>query len=175
MTLPAQIKIASYSPEWPRRFEGERVLLATVFPSATCQIEHVGSTAVPGFGAKPIIDVLVGAATLAEIEMRIPALEVLGYQYVPEHEAEFPQRRIFAKPTVRPSQVHVHAVKIDSRFWAHQLLFRDVLRADPALAAEYCALKIELAGRFGDDREGYADAKGPFIEQAVQRAAKRAA
>ena len=81
-----------------------------------------------------------------------------------------PHRRFFAKPARRPRQYHLHAVRTDSRFRREHLAFRNALRADGAIAAEYFALKCELAARYGPDREGYADAKGAFIQAVVQRA-----
>ena len=172
MTRRSSVEIVSYRADWPRVFEAERTALAGIFPPSAFRIEHVGSTAVPGISAKPIIDILVGAGSLAEIEARIPAMEALGYQYVPEHEAVLPQRRFLGKPKVHPRRFHVHAVEIDNRFWAEHLLFRDALRADRGLAADYSALKIELAARFGDDREAYTDAKAPFIRAVLQNASK---
>jgi GrpB-like predicted nucleotidyltransferase (UPF0157 family) len=88
----------------------------------------LGSTAVAGLGAKPIIDVLVGGHSLLEIEKKIPVMEELGYQYMPEHEAALPHRRFLAKPLIRPRQFHIHAVAMDSRFFVEHLLFRDALR-----------------------------------------------
>ena len=70
----APVEIVAYSLDWPRRFAAERDALARVFPPDVFTIDHVGSTAVPGLGAKPIVDILIGAPTLAEIEARIPAL-----------------------------------------------------------------------------------------------------
>jgi len=165
----APVKLVPYSSQWPSLFEAERVALVSVFPTSAFRIEHIGSTAVVGLGAKPIIDVLIGANSLAEIEARIPAAEALGYQYMPEHEAVLPRRRFFAKPVIRPRLFHVHAVAMDSSFFAEHLRFRDTLRADPRLAAEYFSLNVELAARFGDDREGYTDAKSSFIESVVHR------
>jgi GrpB-like predicted nucleotidyltransferase (UPF0157 family) len=173
MAHQAPIELAQYSPQWNSLFEAERSVFASVFSPLTFRIEHIGSTAVPGLGAKPIIDVLVGGHSLAEIEARVSAMEALGYQYMAEHEVVFPQRRFFAKPLVRPRQFHLHAVAMDSQFFVEHLLFRDALRADPGLAAEYFALKVDLAARFGNDREGYTDAKTLFIQSAIQRARVR--
>lgn len=169
MAHRAPVQIVPYSSQWPSLFEAERAALVSVFPTSAFRIEHIGSTAVVGLGAKPIIDVLIGATSLTEIEARIPAAEALGYQYMPEHEAVLPQRRFFAKPVIRPRLFHVHAVATDSRFFAEHLRFRDTLRADPQLAAAYFSLKVELAARFGDDREGYTDAKSSFIQSVVHR------
>jgi GrpB-like predicted nucleotidyltransferase (UPF0157 family) len=168
MAHRAPVEVVPYSPSWPSHFAAEHDRLAAAFPPAVFRIEHIGSTAVPGLGAKPIIDVLVGGPTLAAVAARIPAMSSLGYQYMPEHETTLPQRRFFAWPATRPRQFHVHAVAIDSPFFAEHLRFRDALRADARLAAAYYRLKVELAARFGDDREGYTEAKGDFIRTVVR-------
>ena len=167
----APIELVSYSPQWVSTFNAERAVLHSVLPHATFRIEHIGSTAVPGLRAKPIIDILIGAPSLDEIESRIHALETLGYQYIREYEVGLPQRRYFSKPHVRPRQFHLHAVAIDNSFFAEHLSFRDELRSNPSLAADYLALKLELAARFVDDAQRYADAKGPFIRSVVSRLA----
>jgi GrpB-like predicted nucleotidyltransferase (UPF0157 family) len=78
--------IVPYDQDWPRRFEKERAVLAVVFAGTEVAIEHVGSTAVPGLGAKPVIDVMAGLSQLAEAESRTAALELAGYEYVHEYE-----------------------------------------------------------------------------------------
>jgi GrpB-like predicted nucleotidyltransferase (UPF0157 family) len=173
MAHAAPIEIFPFSPQWLSLFRSEQTVLASVFPLSSFRIEHIGSTAVPGLGAKPIVDVLIGAPSLRAVDDRIAATQALGYQYMPEHEVVLPQRRFFAKPVTRPRRFHVHAVAIDDPFFAEHLRFRDALRADPALAADYFALKVELAARFRDDRDGYTDAKTAFVRSVLDRAGLR--
>lgn len=134
---PERVEIVPYDPFWPERFEAERLVLAEVFAGLEVGIEHVGSTAVPGLGAKPIVDIMLGAADLAAIEQRIAALEAAGYRYVPEHEAQIPERRYLRKPRRGPSVFHLHCVVTGGAFWLRQLAFRDYLRAHPEAAAAY--------------------------------------
>jgi GrpB-like predicted nucleotidyltransferase (UPF0157 family) len=169
MTHPNPIEICPYSLEWPEWFAAERAVLEVVFSFADVQIEHIGSTAVPGLGAKPIIDILLGAPSLSVIEAKIPALVALDYQYMPEHEAVFPNRRFFAKPKIRPRRYHLHTVELDSDFWYEHLAFRDALRSDSKLAREYENLKRELALRCGYDRQAYTDGKDPFVHPVLER------
>jgi GrpB-like predicted nucleotidyltransferase (UPF0157 family) len=157
-----RVTIVPYDPDWPRRFEEERQVLAAVFAGGSAHIEHVGSTAVPGLGAKPVIDVLIGVPALVEVENRIPALEAAGYEYVPKYEKELPDRRYFRKPRSGPRAFHVHCVVTGSDFWIRHLAFRDHLRAHPESAAAYYNLKRELAMRVS--KEEYTEAKSPFIE-----------
>jgi GrpB-like predicted nucleotidyltransferase (UPF0157 family) len=162
-----QIVLVPYDPDWPRRFEEERRALADVFSGIDAAIEHVGSTAVPGLGSKPVIDVMVGASTLAAIESRIAALEAGGYEYVRSYEQQLPDRRYFRKPQSGPRSFHLHAVVIGSEFWIRHLQFRDFLRTHPDVAGAYYSLKADLARRVS--KAEYTAAKSPFIEEVLAR------
>ena len=120
-----------------------------MFAGTEAAIEHVGSTAVPGLGAKPVIDVMVGLSRLAQAEDRIAALEAAGYEYVRKYERQRPERRYFRKPRLGPRGVHLHCVVEGSHFWVRHLAFRDYLHAHPESAAAYYKLKRELAVRWG--------------------------
>jgi GrpB-like predicted nucleotidyltransferase (UPF0157 family) len=172
MTHPQPIEICPHSEVWVEWFESERNVLASVFSSPTVAIEHIGSTAVPGLSAKPIVDILLGASTLDAIEARLPALAATDYQYMPEHEAVLPQRRFLAKPQLGPPRFHLHAVVLGGEFWATHLAFRDALRSDPKLARAYEQLKRDLADHFGFDRTGYTEAKSAFIRSVLAGACK---
>ncbi len=163
-----RVVIVDYDPAWPDRFERARDRLRGLLPESA-RIEHVGSTAVPGLAAKPILDLLVGVARLAEFEACLGALESDGWHYVPEHEAVFPERRFLAKPEARPRTHHLHAVEIGTPFWNDHLAFRDHLRRHASAAAEYAALKRELAARHRDDRLAYTEAKSGFVEAVLSR------
>jgi GrpB-like predicted nucleotidyltransferase (UPF0157 family) len=172
MVEAERIEIVPYDSAWPARFECEKSVLLDVFRSVAVQVEHVGSTAVPGLGAKPVIDIMLGVDHLAAVETRISDLTARGYEYVQRYEAAFPERRLFAKPCQRPRAFHLHAVEHSTAFWRRHLLFRDFLRHRPEVAAEYCELKKHLAAEFGADRDGYAWAKTAFIEAVLERAGR---
>jgi GrpB-like predicted nucleotidyltransferase (UPF0157 family) len=163
-----RVNIVAYDPEWPRRFDEERRVLAAVFAGSDVIIEHVGSTAVPGLGAKPVIDVLIGVPILVEVERRIPALETAGYEYIPEYEQQLPDRRYFRKPRSGPRAYHVHCVVTGSDLWSRHLAFRDYLRAHPESAEAYDDLKRDLAMRVS--KEEYTEAKSPFISAVLASA-----
>lgn len=167
------VVISPYSAEWPRHFRAVREELLAVFAPAAIAVEHVGSTAVPGLAAKPVIDVLLGAGALADVEAKIARLGERGYAYVPKYERELPLRRYFVKPAAALPRIHLHAVELGSRFWREHLAFRDALRADPALRTGYEALKLRLARKFADDKSAYTEAKGPFIRSAVAAVCRR--
>ena len=159
-----------YDPAWPEQFESIKQQLAVIFPAPNCTIEHIGSTAVPGLIAKPIIDIMLGAPDLSDIESMQEALAKLDFHYVAEFTAAMPERRYFVRPARRPRDVHLHAVVHRGIFWRDHLQFRDSLRNDDALAHAYTALKGELADRFAHDSWAYADAKTAFIRAALNHA-----
>jgi GrpB-like predicted nucleotidyltransferase (UPF0157 family) len=167
--MPDPIRILDYDPHWPELFEQEKRRLLLAAGDTFMRVEHVGSTSVPGLGAKPIIDILAAVRTLGEVLARVEALKGIGYEYVPEYEAELPERRYFQKG--RPRTHHLHVVEPQSEFWSRLLLFRDYLRAHPETAADYERLKRELAKTCGADREGYTNAKTAFV-RSVERSAR---
>ncbi|MDO5506612.1 MAG: GrpB family protein [Pseudoxanthomonas suwonensis] len=162
----APLVVQPWSEAWPRMFEQERERLLAALPAGFV-IEHVGSTAVPELAAKPIVDMLLGASRLEAVDAVLPVLAGLGYDYRPEHEDAFPDRRFLAWPMTRPRRFHLHGVRIGGEFWQSHLAFRDRLRADTGLAGEYGTLKQRLVQAFGDDRAGYTAAKSPFIQQVL--------
>ena len=169
-TATTAVILTPYSPLWPAIFDVEARALEGIFDNAV-RVEHVGSTAVPGLGAKPIVDICVGAPDLAFIEARIPRMVAAGYRYVPEFERAIPGRRYFTRTDGQPGNFHVHAVVLDGAFWRSHLAFRDALRADPRAAAEYWKLKQRLAARFPNDRAAYADGKSTFIREVLEKTA----
>jgi GrpB-like predicted nucleotidyltransferase (UPF0157 family) len=164
------VELSPYSPLWPAVFDVERERLAAIFVGEQVAIEHIGSTAVPGLGAKPIIDIMVGVGSLAVVEARIALLEAEGYRYVKEFEMAFPERRYFDKREGNPGRFHLHAVPQGGPFWNRQLAFRDALRADPALAERYWKVKQRSAARFPGDRAAYTEGKTDFIRGVLQSA-----
>lgn len=163
----SSITLSAYSKSWPDAFARERDLLLTAFDPVPVTVEHIGSTAVPGLTAKPVVDILLGAENLAAIESRIGSLAMIGYEYITKYEHEFPLRRYFVKSSPLSNRMHLHAVEHGSSFWTDHLAFRDMLRSDSELRANYEALKIALATDPVQDKAAYSAAKGPFIRFAL--------
>jgi GrpB-like predicted nucleotidyltransferase (UPF0157 family) len=162
------VYLVPYDPVWPRRFEEERELLARALaPWIAGTIEHIGSTAVPGLPAKPVIDIMAGVRDLPSSLGAPAALASLGYLYFP-YRADV--MHWFCKPSPTRRTHHLHLVPSQSPLWVERLAFRDYLRASADARAEYAALKAALAERHRSDREAYTDAKGPFIRRIVDRA-----
>ena len=159
------VKVVPYSENWPAMFVAEAALLrAALSPWLVAEIEHVGSTAVVGLRAKPIIDIM---APVQELEASRPAIEAaqsVGYCYYPYKPD---QMHWFCKPTPAARTHHLHLIPWKSRLWQERLAFREALRMNPALAQEYGSLKARLAAQYPHDREAYTEAKAPFIASVV--------
>lgn len=161
--MPADepIRLASADPDWPARFRAERAALEEAIGEwIEGGIHHVGSTAVPGLEAKPIIDILVGVRDLETARASFGPLAGLGYLYAPYLPNEM---HWFCKPDPARRTHHLHLVPVDSPRYRDELAFRDLLRTDRRLAADYVALKRRLAECHRDNREAYTQAKGAFI------------
>ena len=165
--MDEKIVIVPYDPIWPQRFRELGSSLWQELGNTALRIDHIGSTSVPGLDAKPVIDIQISVGSFEPLDAyRIP-LERLGYIF----RAENPDRskRYFREP---PSQrrTHIHVRQAGS--WAEQigLLFRDYLRTHPQDARRYAELKYRLAEQFGYDREGYTEAKEPFIWEILRQA-----
>jgi GrpB-like predicted nucleotidyltransferase (UPF0157 family) len=170
--METRVKVVDYDPNWPLLFEEEKAKILKVIAKKVVAVEHVGSTAVQGLGAKPIVDIMVGIRHLSDAQGCIGPLETIGYEYVPEYEDSIPERRYFRKgPSNVPNKhYHLHMVEYSSDFWRRHLLFRDYLRAHPHAAREYYRLKKELATKYRFNREAYTEAKTLFIESIVAKA-----
>jgi GrpB-like predicted nucleotidyltransferase (UPF0157 family) len=165
------VRIVDYDHQWPILYEEEKRRILEVIGDMIAGIEHIGSTAVPNLGAKPIIDILVAVDKLEDAERCIEPLQRICYEYQPEQEVETPERRFFRKGNPPKEQhYHLHMVELTSDFRKRHLLFRDYLRTHPKTAQEYYKLKKRLAGKYGSDREGYTEAKTSFIEAALAEA-----
>jgi GrpB-like predicted nucleotidyltransferase (UPF0157 family) len=167
----APVEIVPYDVSWPARFEEERHRLQqTIAPWLAGPIEHVGSTAVPGLAAKPVIDIIAAVHTLDASRPALDVLADLDYCYAPyRSESE----HWFCKPSPAFRTHHLHLAPAASRPWLETLAFRDYLRSHPGMAAEYEDLKRRLAQELRFDREAYTQAKGPFVTRITRLALGR--
>jgi GrpB-like predicted nucleotidyltransferase (UPF0157 family) len=156
------VVIVDYDPSWAATFQQLRDRLAATLGQLAVAIEHVGSTAVPGLAAKPIIDLDVVIADRADLLKVIERLRPLGY--LREGDLGVAGREAFTTPVGTPPH-HLYVCAIGTPSLDRHLALRDALRADPAAAAAYGDLKRTLAVRLGDDRAGYTEAKSAFIDQ----------
>jgi GrpB-like predicted nucleotidyltransferase (UPF0157 family) len=167
--LQPRIRIVDYDPAWPRAYEAERVLLADVFGEVATGIEHVGSTAVPGLAAKPIIDIAVELYDIDALAGRLPALEDLGYGY--DGDVFLPGRHDLHKPpeatTFRGRSHALHVYEFGHPDFFDVIAFRDYLRGHSPAAHEYAALKRDLVAS-GLDGMNYTAGKTEFIERCLR-------
>ncbi len=165
------VRLDSYRPEWKTLFEEEAARLRSVMGAAALAVEHVGSTAVEGMDAKPLIDLLVGVRDLGEARGWIPELEAHGYEFRPDED--IPDRLFFAKGARAWRTHHLSLAEPSSGFYTKHLRFRDYLRAHPAAREAYRALKHGLAREFPTDRASYTEGKRAFIEHILELAEER--
>ena len=162
-----RVAVVPYDPAWPVLFEEEAARLHAVLGDRILLIEHVGSTSVPGLDAKPILNLIAAVASLEEAEGLAPLLRGAGHEQKPD--TDNPDRLYFVRGPAELRTHHLSLAEPGSAFWRQQVRFRDLLRADPTLAAEYARLKHALAERHPGDRLAYAAGKQPFIEAALAR------
>lgn len=161
------ITVVAYDPRWPLRFEAERAELDRLLtPWLVDGVHHIGSTAIPGLSAKPILDMMAGVSDLSAARAAIPVLEEHGYRHAPHR----PEALWFHKPqddelAERTHQLHL--TEPGSALWRERLTFRDALRADTALRDEYQTLKQRLAGAHGDDIKAYTADKRAFVTRVL--------
>ena len=153
------LRLVPYCDDWPQLYEIERQRIAAAIGSYVLDIQHIGSTAIPGMVAKPILDIAVAVASFEEAVVCIAPLAALGYLY--RGENGLPRRHYFDKGEPLTTH-HLHMWERDTEEWARHIRFRDRLRADPALAAEYAALKLRLWAEHPGDRNAYQDGKEVF-------------
>jgi GrpB-like predicted nucleotidyltransferase (UPF0157 family) len=166
-TIATAAVVVAYDPRWPALYERARTELVDALRGHVVEIEHVGSTAVPGLASKPVIDIAIGVDAIDRPEL-VDELVALGYVYVPEYEEELPFRRYFRRgypdlelhPTIEKSGYHLHVVGAGHPFMRADVAFRDHLRTHPEDARAYAAVKQGLSGLDGQE---YYDAKAPFV------------
>ena len=165
--MPDPIVIVEYEPSWPQEFERLRDRASRAVGGFVVAIEHVGSTAVPGLAAKPIIDIQIAVAAFEPLAAYRSPLEILGYTF----RADNPDRtKRYFRESPGTRRTHIHVRQHGS--WSEQfaLLFRDFLRCHSQQASEYAALKLALIQEDTHDRRGYTEAKGPAIWAIMRQA-----
>ncbi len=166
------IAIVPYDSAWPLVFKDEQEKILSLFSDVRrVAVEHMGSTAIVGMGAKPVIDMMLGLMDLNETQAHMPGLKALGYEHVPEVEKEIPGRSFFIKRNAQGIRTHhLHAVDLGRDFWFHHLLFRDYLSAHSADAKIYFEGKVQLALKFKNDRQAYTNAKTALVNEVMEKA-----
>lgn len=162
------VEVVAHRPEWLEIGEKERLDVLSVAGSLITDVQHVGSTSVPGLSAKPIIDLVAAVENLDMISDFAARLEELGYEYRGDSGEQGGHLLVKeSSPGVRT--VHLHVVRYDDMQWNNYIKFRDHLRGSDSARKEYSELKQLLAKRFVGDRVSYTNAKDEFIKQLLSR------
>jgi GrpB-like predicted nucleotidyltransferase (UPF0157 family) len=168
-----------YDPEWAVSFEYERERVTAVLKMCLAQpLEHIGSTAVPGLIAKPIVDIVAVVRNIEPVAAAEDLLREIGWLKAPEPGDDPARKLSFCTPSVELRTHHMHVVEESSPAWRGWLAFRDHLRAHPDVAEEYGALKARLAEENGIDpnqRGVYRAGKEDWVRAVTERALTEAA
>jgi GrpB-like predicted nucleotidyltransferase (UPF0157 family) len=162
------VRIFPYDPKWPEKYEVERGRLVALFPEAFLALEHVGSTAVPGMAAKPIVDMIGGVRSMGEADTLLTALCQNGYNTSAEFNATLTDQRWLMRHANGHRTHHLLLIIHETIEWRRKIIFRNALRENPDVARRYLELKTNLAEVLGSDREAYTSAKAEFVEEIVR-------
>lgn len=162
------VRIVDHDPGWAVRADEELHRIGDTLGSVVVRLEHIGSTAVPGLAAKPILDLQISVAAIEPRERYVGALERLGYLFAPA--AASPGRHFFGRPPERPRSHHVHVCEVGSDDEFRHLAVRDFLRAHGDVALTYAALKRAVVRRHPQDRLAYIAGKESYVIDLEARA-----
>ena len=164
--LASQIRIVNYDPRWPELFRREAKRIRTALGVRALEVEHIGSTSVPGLAAKPIVDILLVVTDSADEEKYLPPLESAGYR-LRIREANWYEHRMFKGPD---TDINLHVFSSGCPEIDRILMFRDWLRHNTADRDLYSGTKLTLAEKEWKYMQNYADAKTKVVEEIIARA-----
>jgi GrpB-like predicted nucleotidyltransferase (UPF0157 family) len=165
-----KVELLSYKPLWKKLYEKEKKLLQDVLGKDILDIQHVGSTSVPGVKSKPIIDIAVGIKSLKIGKKFLKPLKKLSYEY--RGNAGVKGRLFFAKGSRKNRTHYLHVEKLNSKNWKNHIIFRNYLCRNKKAVKEYNKLKERLAKEFKDNRDKYTARKEFFIRKIINKAKK---
>ena len=168
------IQLMAHDSTWSEKAAAEGKIIRDILPHSPLIIEHIGSTAIPGIQAKPIVDLMIGVSNLKDAEEFVSPLESIGYSFWRDNPEK--NRFYFVKGLRQFGGTgrthHIHIVERTSKFWQDHISFRNYLRANSDAAGDYQKLKSGLANKFREDREAYTDGKTEFIQRILELAGK---
>jgi GrpB-like predicted nucleotidyltransferase (UPF0157 family) len=160
------VRLVEYDERWPGLFTAESARILAACPKLPLTLEHIGSTAVPGLCAKPVLDILAGHPGSVAILDYVGPLELSGYEH--RGDAGIAGHQFFRRG--QPRAYHVHLVELGGTLWRQYLAFRNYLRSDRQAAGRYAAIKRGLAAQFPRDREAYITGKSAFVVDVIRAA-----
>ena len=165
-----RVLMEPHNPDWTRQFQLEAARVTSALGSTAVDVHHIGSTAIPGIYAKPVLDLLLVVDSVTALDNKQSAIEALGYEARGEYG--IPGRRFYRRDNADSDRTHqIHAFETGSPQIARHLAFRDYMIAHPDAAQAYSDLKRELAAKHPNDIEAYMDGKDAFIQEVDRRAA----
>lgn len=156
-----RVEVVEDKGEWRKLFEKEAVKLHDIFGELIVDVKHIGSTAIPGIKAKPVIDILLIVNDIEKVDDYNKAMVELGYE--PKGEFGLPGRRFFMKGGNDRTH-HIHCYQEGDPEVTRHLAFRDYMRSHPEEARKYSCLKEELAKKYPEDIECYIEGKNDYIK-----------
>ena len=165
------VKVFEYNPKWKNEYLKEETVLKDALKSYDVNIQHVGSTAIVGCKAKPIIDIAIGVPNLEHGKKLIPILQKIGYHY--DGRNDFGVRYFLKKCENDIETYFIHIEDKNSRIWQNHIVFRDYMNLNPEEVIKYSKLKEKLAQKFCSDRKSYTKAKETYIEKIIDKAFKQ--
>ena len=156
------VQVVYYNPLWASIFQEESTRLAQALGSLAVDIQHIGSTSVPGLAAKPILDMGVAVVQETDVATCVPLLESLGYSYRGDRGAS--EGHFFDQGHEQQLTHYLHMLLVNNPSWQNYLRFRDYLIAHPTIRDQYMQLKQQLAIQYPADRAAYTAAKAQFIQ-----------
>ena len=156
------MRVVDYDPSWPDAYEAEIARIRAILGGEIVRAHHIGSTAVPGLAAKPVIDILLEVEDVADLDVRDEAMRSIGYE--PRGEFGIPGRRYYPKGGDGRTH-HVHAFAVNDPHVTEHLAFRDYLRAHPEAASDYARVKRSAAAEHRRNPDGYV----AFKQETVSR------
>jgi GrpB-like predicted nucleotidyltransferase (UPF0157 family) len=164
-----KLKLVPHDPAWASQFIAEASRIRDALEGMASAVHHIGSTAIPGIYAKPVIDICLEVSALQLLDRRVSKMELLGYVALGEYG--IPERRFFRRDDSTGVRTHhVHGFETGSSGSRRHIAFRDYMIAHPDAAESYSRLKRELVRRHAGDREAYIKGKEPFIREFETRA-----
>jgi GrpB-like predicted nucleotidyltransferase (UPF0157 family) len=160
------VRLSPHSKAWKVSFERERQRLEKTLGASVLDIRHIGSTAIPGIHAKPIIDISLGLRNFKDAKKLAKPLSKIGYNFY----RKFQRQILFAKGPDAKRTHYVHVMRYNGAKWKTDILFRDYLRTHPKRRGEYEKLKIALAAKYPNEREKYSAGKKTFISKTLDAA-----
>ncbi|NVZ69626.1 GrpB family protein [Pseudomonas costantinii] len=170
MIKPLNVNLLPYDLQWQELAETEKNRLISALGDSVIRAHHIGSTAIPGTLAKPIIDLLLEIADLRAFENHRQSLETLGYTWLGENGLSGRRFCIFNDPITGRRLIHLHAYIGGSPDVSRHLAFRDLMLQEPALVREYEQLKLDCQKRHSDNSEAYSICKSSWIKALETRA-----